>query len=412
MGVSTQTSPSGTTLDPAVLARYAELIVGFGANVQPGQIVEVRADLEKRELVHAIAAAAYRRGAKFVDANWFDPWVRRARIEHGNPETIDFVPDWHRSRVLQLGELRCARIALSPTGPTGVVAGLDATLAAREPFPFIPEYFKVIDDNTTNWNGSPGPTGYWAAIVHPELEPEDALAKLWEEIVHVMRLDEPDPVAAWRRRFEELDRVTRLLNERRFDAVRFHGPGTDLTVGLLPTSTWDSGDSPTVDGIVFAANLPTEEIFTSPDPARTEGHVTSTKPLVLKGGTTIRGLRVRFEGGRAVQIDADEGAEALRARVASDEGAARLGEVALVDRGGRIGPLGTVFYDTLLDENAASHVALGSAYLHTVGDEDRDRVNRSGIHVDFMIGSDEVDVTATTREGDEVPLLRGGAWQL
>jgi aminopeptidase len=410
VGVSTPTSRSA--VDPAVLARYAELIVGFGANVQPGQVVEVRADLEKRPLVHEIAAAAYQRGAKFVDVNWFDPWVRRARIEHGNPDTIDFVPDWHRERVLKLGELRCARIALSPTGPPGVVADLDPTLAAREPFPFIPEYFRVIDDNTTNWTGSPGPVGYWAELVHPELEPDAALAKLWEEVVHVMRLDEPDPVAAWRARFEELDRVTRLLNERRFDSLRFHGPGTDLTVGLLPTSTWDSGDSTTVDGIVFAANLPTEEIYTAPDPARTAGYVTSTKPLVLKGGSTIRGLRVRFEGGRAVQVDADEGAEALRSRVSSDEGAARLGEVALVDRRGRIGPLGTVFYDTLLDENAASHIALGSAYLDTVGDEDRERVNRSNVHIDFMIGSDAVDVTATTREGDEVPLLRGGDWQL
>ena len=219
-------------------------------------------------------------------------------------------------------------------------------------------------------------------------------------------------VAAWHARFEELDRVTRLLNERRFDSLRFHGPGTDLTVGLLPTSTWHSGDSTTVDGIVFAANVPTEEIYTAPDPMRTEGHVTSTKPLVLKGGSTIRGLRVRFEGGRAVQFDAEEGAEALRARAASDEGAARLGEVALVDRRGRIGPLGTVFYDTLLDENAASHIALGSAYLDTVGDADRERVNRSNVHIDFMIGSDDVDVTATTREGDDVPLLRGGDWQL
>ena len=411
MGVSTPTSPS-TAIDPGVLARFADLIVGFGANVQPGQIVEVRADLEKRALVHEIAAAAYRRGAKFVDANWFDPWVRRARIEHGNPDTLDFVPDWHRARVLQLGELRCARIALSPQGPTGVVADLDPALVAREPFPFIPEYFRVIEDNTTNWTGSPGPVGYWAELVHPDLEPAAALAKLWEEVVHVLRLDEPDPVAAWRARFDELDRVTRLLNERRFDSLRFHGPGTDLTVGLLPTSTWDSGSSTTVDGIVFAANLPTEEIFTAPDPTRTEGHVTSTKPLVLKSGSTIRGLRVRFEGGRAVQIDADEGAEALRAPAGSDDGAARLGEVALVDRRGRIGPLGTVFYDTLLDENAASHIALGSAYLDTVGDEDRERANRSNVHIDFMIGSDEVDVTATTREGDEVPLLRGGDWQL
>ncbi len=407
MAASTPTSP-----DARVLERYAELIVGFGANVQEGQIVEVRADLEKRELVHCIAAAAYRRGARFVDVNWFDPWVRRARIEHGDPQTLDFVPTWHRNRVLALGELRCARISLSPTGPTGVAAGLDPALVAREPFPFIPEYFRVIDDNTTNWIGAPGPVGYWAALVHPELPPDDALAMLWGEVVHVLRLDEDDPVSAWRARFDELDRVTRILNERRFDAVRFHGPGTDLTVGLLPTSTWDSGTSDTVGGITFAANLPTEEIYTAPDPMRTEGHVSSTKPLVLKGGSVIRGLRVAFEGGRAVRIDADEGAEALRARAGHDEGAARLGEVALVDGHGRIGPLGTVFYDTLLDENAASHVALGSAYLDTVGDEHRDRVNRSGVHIDFMIGSPEVDVTATTRDGGEVPLLRGGDWQL
>jgi aminopeptidase len=231
-----------------------------------------------------------------------------------------------------------------------------------------------------------------------------------------MRLDEPDPVAAWQTRFEELGRVTRLLNERRFDSLRFHGPGTDLTVGLLPTSTWDSGDSTTVDGIVFAANVPTEEIYTAPDPTRTEGHVTSTKPLVLKGGTTIRGLRVRFEGGRAVQIDADEGAEALRARAASDEGAARLGEVALVDRRGRIGPLGTVFYDTLLDENAASHIALGQGFPFLLGGNGNGdgggEVNTSEIHIDFMIGSNDLAVTGITAGGERVPVLRDGTWQI
>ncbi len=153
-------------------------------------------------------------------------------------------------------------------------------------------------------------------------------------------------------------------------------------------------------------------MFTSPDPLRTEGHVTATKPLVLRGGTIIRGLRVRFEGGRAVEIDADENGAALRARVEIDEGAARLGEVALVDGRGRVGPLGTVFYDTLLDENAASHIALGFGFPFAVGEVDRERVNRSGTHVDFMIGSPEVDVDGVTREGERVPVLRRGDWQL
>ncbi|MBV8598081.1 MAG: aminopeptidase, partial [Actinobacteria bacterium] len=159
-------------------------------------------------------------------------------------------------------------------------------------------------------------------------------------------------------------------------------------------------------------NLPTEEVFTTPDPMRVDGYVTSTKPLVLRGATIIRGLRVRFEGGRAVEIDADENAEALRSRAATDDGTSRLGELALVDGHGRIGPLGTVFYDTLVDENAASHIALGFGFPFAVGDEDRDRVNKSGTHIDFMIGSPEVDVDGITRDGERVPVLRQGDWQI
>jgi aminopeptidase len=200
---STQTSPEAA-VDARTLERYADLIVGFGSNVQPGQIVEVRAALDKRDLVRAIAASAYRSGARFVDANWFDPWVRRARILHGDPATIDFVPDWQSQRVLQLGELRCARIALSPTNPQAAVEGLDPELVAREPFPFLPEYFRVIDDNTTNWTGAACPTPDWAQLVHPDLDPETALARLWEQVLHVCRLDEEDPVAAWRDRFSAL----------------------------------------------------------------------------------------------------------------------------------------------------------------------------------------------------------------
>ena len=410
MAGSTQRSTSG--VGPSTLDRYAELIVGFGANVQPGQIVEVRAPLDKRDLVRAVAAAAYRRGARFVDANWYDPWVRRERIRHADPAAIDFVPDWHSRRVLQLGELRCARIAISPASPTGLFDGLDPDLVAREPFPFLPEYFRVIDDNTTNWTGVVCPTLDWAELVHPGLEPEDALALLWDQVLHVCRLDADDPVAAWRTRFAALARAAGRLNELRLDALHFEGPGTDLVVGLLPTSIWDGGTSTTVGGIEFAANIPSEEVFTAPDPQRADGVVRATKPLVLKGGSIVRGLEIRFEGGRAVSIEAETGADVLRRLCARDEGAARLGEVALVDREGRIDALDTVFYTTLLDENAAGHLAFGSAYLDTVGDADRERVNRSAIHVDFMIGSDEVDVTGIARDGSRLPVLRRGAWRL
>jgi aminopeptidase len=248
--------------------------------------------------------------------------------------------------------------------------------------------------------------------VHPGLPPEEALDKLWEQIVHVLRLDTPDPVAAWRERADQLVVAADRLTEQRFDALRFSGPGTDLTVGLLPSSRWQAARFETIDGIEHMPNLPTEEVFTTPDPLRVDGVVRSTKPLWL-AGQIVSGLTVRFEAGRAVEIDAEENGELLKTYAARDEGAARLGEVALVDREGRIGALDTVFFDTLLDENAASHIALGSAYLFTVEDEaDHERANDSQIHIDFMIGGNDVDVAAITKGGDEVPVLRDGRWQI
>jgi aminopeptidase len=194
--------------------------------------------------------------------------------------------------------------------------------------------------------------------------------------------------------------------------VHFEGPGTDLTIGLLPTSKWRNANETTVDGIDYVPNLPSEELTSTPDPRRADGVVRSTRPLVLNDGTLIDGITVRFEDGYAVEIDAEVGADALRGRTSVDEGARRLGEVALVDREGRIGPLGTVFYNTLLDENAASHLALGGAYESLVGAEDVDKINRSDLHLDFMIGSDEVGVTGIMRDGSRMPILRGGSWQI
>jgi aminopeptidase len=406
---STRTSPS--LPDEATLAAYADLVVGLGANVQEGQIVEVRADVGKRALVHALATAAYRRGASFVDVVYLDSELRRIRIAEARGE-VDFAPPWSGRRVLQLGELRCAMIGVSPYSTPGAFSDLDPARVAVEPFPLLPEYRQLIDDETTNWTGIACPDPEWAALVHPELERDEALALLWQEVLHVCRLDGDDPIAAWKHRFEQLEQACAALNGQRFDALHFEGPGTDLTIGLFPTSEWAGGAAETVDGIRHVPNVPTEEVFTAPDPARAEGVVTATKPFVVKTGVLVEGLVIRFEGGRAVQIDARVGGEALREYVGRVENADRLGEVALVDREGRIGPLGTVFYNTLLDENAASHLALGSAYIDRVGGEDRDRVNRSAAHADFMIGDDDVDVTGITRGGERVPLLRDGAWQM
>jgi aminopeptidase len=395
------------------LSRLADLAVAVGANVQPGQIVCVTAELEHHDLARAIAASAYDRGAKFVDVWYIDPLVKRARIEFAADDTLDFVPPWYGERILELGRQRGANIVIRGTTAPGALDGLDPKRAGRDQLPRIKETNTIVNERTVNWTILAYPTTPWARLCYPDLDDEVALAKLWREVLHVSRLDEPDPLAAWEERIVALERAAVAMNDGGFDAIHFEGEGTDLTIGLLPTSTWKMARWSTVDGIRHLPNVPSEEVFTSPDPERVEGHVRSTKPLVLTDGTLVRGLEVRFEGGRAVEIDAAEGAEVLRSRVQIDDGATRLGEVALVDRESRIGQLGTVFYETLLDENAASHIALGAGFSWAVEtDEDRARVNQSVAHIDFMIGGNDVDVTGVTRDGERVPVLRDGAWQL
>jgi aminopeptidase len=393
------------------LERYADLIINFGANVQPGQILDLGSGLGKEELTRALTARAYKRGAKFVDVNYWDPHLKRVRVQHAAEDVLDFVPPWYGERTLQLGEERGATILLSGPIAPHLYDDLDPERLGRDVFPRIKEWTKVINDRTVNWCIAPGPSEKWAQLVYPELDPDAALEKLWQQVLHVCRMDDPDPEASWRQRSADLKGVAERLTERRFDAIHLEGGGTDLTVGLLPTSRWVGGAEETVDGISHMANLPTEEVFTTPDPARVDGFVRATKPLYTSG-RIFEGLTVRFDGGRATDVDADAGAETLRALVGQDDGGARLGELALVDREGRIGALDTVFYDTLLDENAASHIALGSAYEAAVEKEDLERINRSSIHLDFMIGSDEVDVTGITRDGERVPVLRESAWQL
>ncbi len=397
-------------MDDAMLERLADLVVGFGANVQEDQIVSVSCEPGKEDLTRAIAASAYRRGAKFVDVAWFDPWVKRARVAHAREETLDFVPDWYGERILALGDQRAARIGLSGPSAPGLLEDLDPIRSGKDRLPAVKESGQVVNDRTTNWSIIPCPSPAWATLVFPDLDSGEALAKLEGHVVHVLRLDEADPIAAWRERMDTLVAVAGRLGERSFDALHYEAPGTDLIVGLLPGATWQAARFETIDGIEHMPNLPSEEVFTTPDPMRTEGHVTSTTPLVLADGTVVRNLRVRFEGGRAVQIDADSAEDTMRTIVEHDEGAARLGEIALVDREGRIGKLDTVFYDTLIDENASSHVALGQGFPFLL--DDPSASNESQIHIDFMIGSLEMTVTGITADGERVPVLVNGDWRV
>jgi aminopeptidase len=391
-----------------VLARLAV----HGANIQRGQVVGVAAELGQEELARAIAGAAYGRGALYVDVAYFDPWVKRERILHADPSTLDFVPPWLGYRMATLAERADATITITGVVSPRAMEGVDPSLAGRDRLPWVKERGRVISEKLINWTIVPCPHPAWAQLVFPELPADEAYERLWSQLWHVLRLDEPDPAAAWDERSAALKRCAAQLTEQRFDALELAGPGTELTIGLLPSSTWNGGDFTRRDGLRHLPNIPTEEVFTTPDPARTEGHVTASKPLVLRDGTIVRGLRVTFAGGRAVEVDADENGAALRTQTEADEGATRLGEIALVDRQGRIGPLGTVFYDTLLDENSASHLALGHGFAFAVDEDDVPRINDSGIHVDFMIGSPELEVTGVTRAGQRVPVLRTGDWQL
>jgi aminopeptidase len=395
----------------ALADRLAELAV-YGANVQPGQLVAVTSYIGKEMLTRKIARAAYERGARYVDVLYFDQWVKRERIAHAAEDTLDYVPPWMTERLFYLSDEHAARISLSGPHAPHALDGLDPGRAGRDLLPFLPETGEVVNRMTTSWCIVPVPTPAWAELVYPDLEPEEGYTLLWEDIAHICRLDEDDPAVAWRERSTALKANADRLTARRFDALRLHGPGTDLTIGLFESAHWAAGDLETVDGRRHSPNLPTEEIFTTPDPERVEGHVSATLPLELSG-SIIENIRVEFEGGRAVKIDADSGADALRSVAARDDGASRLGEIALVDGEGRIGPLGRVFYDTLIDENAASHIALGGGYEHPVDDTvEKARVNQSVVHVDFMIGSLELDVEGITRDGQTVPVLRNGAWQI
>jgi aminopeptidase len=398
-------------VENGTLERMADLVVDFGANVQSGQRVHVGASIGQEGLARAVAARAYRARAVFVHVSYSDPWVQRARLDEAVDEALGYEPGWIVQMMRELAEERGATIGLSGPVAPGLLDGADPDRIRRDVPPGRREAIENLRGARLNWSAIPCPSPGWAALVHPDLDADAALAKLWEQVVHMCRLDEPDPVAAWGERMEQIERAKAALNELGLDAVHLHGPGTDLEIGLLPSSRWMGGHLTTCYGLQHHPNLPTEEVFAVPDPERVQGTVRSSKPLQLDG-SVIRDFTVEFDGGRVKRIEAAANGGILEAYAARDEGASRLGEIALVDGRGRVGPLQTVFYDTLIDENAASHMALGQGFDWAVGDEDIPRVNRSQIHVDFMFGADDVEVDGVRRSGERLPLLRGGAWQI
>ncbi len=400
--------------DDQRLEAYARLAVQVGLNLQPGQTLGINALIEHTPLARAIAREAYKAGARYVDVLFTDQHVRRAHIEQATDEQLGYSPPWLVRRLKEFGEIGGALVAISGNPEPELFADLDGERVGKARMREVAEASLELTDGLCNWTIVAYPTEGWAQTVFGEPDVE----RLWDAVGQAVRLDQPDPVAAWRDHIGRLQERAESLNERRFDHLRYRGPGTDLTIGLHPDSNWQAALDES-NGIKHVANMPTEEVFTTPDWRRTEGTVRSTLPLQIQGNI-VRDLEVRFENGRAVEVKASSGEDVMRTHVATDDGAAQLGEVALVDGHSAVGKTGLVFYDTLFDENASSHIALGAAIVqavpgaHELSAEDRVArgVNQSSIHTDFMIGSNELEIDGVTKDGDAVPILRNGDWVL
>ena len=408
-----------------ILEKYAELVIGTGMNIQPGQTLVIGSeaapvDLECAPLVRKLVAKAYDAGAKYVMVNWEDAESQRLFLEKAPEETLDDYPTWRVKWMMEIAEQGGAFLTVRAPEPEALqgvnLERMQRAIKAKRAA--ISELGNFFGSMKAPWSVICMPTVAWAKKVFPELSDEDALDKLWEHVAQILRLDQEDTKQAWEEHIARLGEKTGYLNEARFRKLHFKGPGTDLTIELPERQVWISlAGTKDPRGVAFLPNLPSEEVFSVPVKTGVNGTVRATLPLSYQG-TLIENFSLRFENGKVVEATAEKGQDALQMLLDTDAGSSYLGEVALVPADSPLAQLGVLFYNTLYDENASVHLALGSAYSFCLegGTEmskeqlEQNGINTSLAHVDFMIGSDQMDIDGITASGDVVPVFRGGNW--
>ncbi len=403
------------------LEKYASLLVEVGLNVQEDQRVSISASADALPLVRLVTEKAYEKGAKDVKVNLKDDRLTQLHARHKSVEEYAGVPQWTIDERMFYSDEKAAFLSITSSSPE-LLKGVDPEKLKRMQIAYgnaFKDYSDRIQSDYHSWCVAGYPSVEWAKLVFPEKSDEEAVDALLELIFYTMRLDHADPVQAWQALDESLHEKVDILNGHHFHALRYEGPGTDFTMELPKKHLWAGASSENSDGVRFMANMPTEEVFTAPKKDGVNGYVSNTKPLSY-GGNIIDGFKLTFENGRVVDYEAEQGGDVLQNLLETDEGAKYLGEVALVPDDSPISNTGTLFFNTLFDENASCHIALGSAYGFSIdGGKDMSRaelaeegLNDSITHVDFMIGSAELDIYGIDSEGRETPVFKNGNWAI
>lgn len=401
------------------MEKYAELAVKVGVNIQQGQTLVVNATIDSTEFVRLVVKKAYETGAYNVVVNWSDDIVSRIRYDLAPDEVFNKYPKWRAKEVEELAEQGAAFMSVISSSPD-LLKGVNPERIAsfqKAAGEALRTYRKFIQSDKVSWTVIAVPSTEWAQKVFPNETPETSVQKLWDAIFKATRVDLENPVAAWKKHDETLHEKVDYLNHKHYKKLHYKAPGTDLTIELPDKHVWVGAGSINEQGKEFMANMPTEEVFTVPHKTGVNGTVSSTKPLSY-GGNLINNFTITFENGRIVNVKAQQGEEILKHLVETDEGSHYLGEVALVPYNSPISQSNILFYNTLFDENASNHLAIGSAYAFCIDGGKQmsakelaeNGLNESITHVDFMIGSAEMDIDGITADGKAEPVFRNGDW--